>query len=194
MANMESMVPHILRWEVGLLPGEEKLSGKALYETVAKRGYHVVKGDRGGPTMCGVTIATFTAWRRKQGKPAPTVEDLKRLSYGEWLAILKSLFWDPCRADLIDNASVAMMLVDWRWVNGSQAVRDAQEVLGCVPDGIIGSKTLAALNASPSSSVFARLKGARERSYRTIVANRPTQAKFLKGWLNRTRSISFSDN
>lgn len=192
MAEMESMVPHILRWEVGLLPGEEKLSGKALYETVARRGYHCVAGDRGGPTMCGVTIGTFQGWRRKQGKPVPTVEDLKRLSYDEWLAILKSLFWDPCKADRIVNASVAMMLVDWRWVNGSQAVRDAQEVLGCVPDGIIGPKTLAALNASPASSVFARLKGARERSYRTIVANRPTQAKFLKGWLNRTNSIKYS--
>ena len=189
---MESMVPHILRWEVGLKPGEEKLSGKQLYDTVAGRGFHCVAGDRGGPTMCGVTLGTFTAWRRKQGKPAPTVGDLKRLSYDEWLAILISLFWDPCRADGIANASVAAMLVDWRWVNGGQAVRDAQEVLGCVPDGIVGPATLAALNASPASSVFARLKGARERSYRTIVANRPSQAKFLKGWLNRTDSIKFS--
>lgn len=183
------MVPHILKWEVGLKAGEEKLGGRELYEKVAARGFHKIAGDRGGATMCGVTIGTFTDWRRKQGKGNPSEDDLRKLGYDEWLAIMKSLFWDPCKADKIGNDNVAMMLVDWRWVNGSQAVRDAQTVLSCVADGIVGPKTLAALNAKPASSVFARLKAARERAYRRIVERRPDQGKFLKGWLNRTNSI-----
>ncbi|MBD5188687.1 peptidoglycan domain protein [bacterium] len=191
MANIEMMVPHILKWEVGLRDGEDKLGARELYGRVSVRGFHKVAGDRGGATMCGVTIGTFTDWRRRKGGGKPTEEDLKKLGFDEWLSIMKELFWDPCKGDSIENASVAMMLVDWRWVNGTQAVRDAQSVLSCVADGIVGPKTLAALNEHPASGVFARLKAARERSYRRIVERRPDQKKFLKGWLNRTGSISF---
>ena len=187
---MEAMVPHILNCEVGLKKEERGLPPRQMYEAVATHGYHVVKGDQGGPTMCGVILTTFQDWRRKQGKPTPTVEDLKRLGYDEWLAILKGVFWDPCRADEITNASVAMMLVDWTWVNGPAARKQAQRALGVTADGIIGPKTLAALNASPASAVFAKLRDARLRSYSAIVAAKPGQMRFYNGWCNRTNRIA----
>lgn len=190
---MELMVPHILNWEVGLKPGEKALQGEVLYNSVAKRGYHVIPGDKGEQTMCGVTLKTFKEWRKKQGKPVPTVEDLKALQYDEWIAILKQMFWDPCKADQINNQSIAQMIVDWRWVNGNQAVRDAQAVLSCVADGIVGPKTLAALNAPEAQSVFNRLKNARIRAYDRIVARSPSQKKFYNGWLNRTNSITYKN-
>lgn len=192
MAKMESMVPHILRWEVGLKKEERGLPPRQMYEAVASHGYHVVKGDSGGPTMCGVIIDTFAEWRRRQGKPLPTIDELKRLSYDEWLQILKSLFWDPCKADLIVNASVAMMLVDWTWVNGPVARKQAQRALGVSADGIIGPRTLVALNAAPAVSVFTKLRDARLRSYDKIVAAKPGQMRFYNGWCNRTNSIKFS--
>ena len=197
MANMEKMIPHILIWEVGQTKEEiktkawDKLTPRQIYDRVKLRGFHNIPGDRGKHTMCGVTFRTFTDWRTRHGKPKPTIANLKAVQYDEWLAILKELFWDPCKADLIHNQSIAEMLVDWRWVNGGQAVRDAQTVLVCVPDGVVGPKTLAALNDGDSLSVFNRLKGARERAYRTIVSRNPGQEKFLKGWLNRTDSIEF---
>ena len=188
---MESMVPIILSREIGLKDAERDLSADKMYESVARRGYHNLKGDKGGPTMCGVTLGTLIDWRRKQGKPKPTVGELRVLRYSEWLAILKSVFWDPCKADSIVNQSIAEMLVDWRWVNGTQAIRDAQTAFTLVPDGIIGPKTLAALNSTPAKTVFIRLKYAREASYRKIVQRNPSQQIFLKGWINRTNSIVF---
>ena len=198
MAQMERMVPHILNWEVGQTQEEIKnkiwdgLTPRQIYDRVKARGYHCIAGDRGEHTMCGVTLKTFREWRKKQGKPVPTVNDLKALQYDEWLAILKQMFWDPCKADQINNQSIAQMLVDWRWVNGNQAVRDAQTVLSCVADGIVGPKTLAALNAPEPLSVFNRLKNARIRAYDKIVSRSPSQKKFHNGWLNRTNSITFT--
>lgn len=176
---------------MGLSTGESALPPKEIYEKVSKRGFHIIPGDSGGATMCGVTIGTFRDWRRKQGKPEPGTAELRQLGYEEWLAILRHFFWNPCRADEISNDSIAQMLVDWRWVNGTQAIRDAQNVLSMRQDGIVGPKTLAALNGADSRSIFLRLKGAREGSYRRIVSRDPKKGKFLKGWLNRTESIKF---
>lgn len=190
MAQIEHLIPHILQWECGVTvkAGE---SIQQAYERAKAKGVVTVKGDAGGATLCGVTLGTFREWRIKKGKLVPALNDLENLAFVEWLQILKFLFWDTCKADQIANQSVANMLVDWRWVNGGQAIRDAQFILGLVTDGIVGPKTVAALNSSPASSVFSRLKTARENAYRKIAKNRPAQQKFLNGWLNRTNAIKF---
>lgn len=190
MAQIEKLIPHILLWENGIktLPGETL---RQTYERAKAKGVIKKKTDLGGPTLAGVTLTTFQEWRRKQGKPRPTEADLARLSYEEWIAILKSLFWNRCKGDEIRSQSVANMFVDWCWLNGPQAIRDAQTAFSLVADGVVGPKTLAALNATPAMTVFDRLKYARERSYHRIVANRPSQAVNLKGWLNRTSALKF---
>lgn len=192
---METLIPHIIFHEISVkaLPGE---SNEALFLRARPKGYHCIPGDSGGPTMIGVTLGTYTQWVKSQGsrvKSQVTVEDLKNISYSEWLTLLKQEFWNPCKADMIRNKSIAHMLVDWRWVNGPQAVRDMQTAFSLVADGIVGPKTLAALNAPDSETVFNRLKAAREASYRKIVQRRPSQMQFLNGWLNRTADIKFSD-
>ncbi len=190
MARIEKLIPHILLWENGIakLP-EETL--KQTYERAKKKGVQIVKGDMGGPTLVGVTLATFQEWRRKQGKKLPTQSDLAKLSYCEWLAILKNEFWNPCKGDLINNQSIANMLVDWRWHCGPQGIRSAQAAFSLVSDGIVGPQTLAVLNSTPAETVFNRLKAARERYYHKIVERRESQALNLKGWLNRTNDIKF---
>ncbi len=190
MAQIERLIPHILLWENGIkLKPDETL--QMAFSRAKAKGVVTAKGDLGGPTLCGVTLTTFQDWRRKQGKGIPSKADLARLEYDEWLAILKSIFWDPCQADLINHQSVANMLVDWRWVNGNQAVRDVQTAFCLVPDGVVGPKTIAALNSMPAETVFLRLKAARERSYHKIVERRESQKVNLKGWLNRTNDIKF---
>ncbi|MDE7465023.1 MAG: hypothetical protein K2M59_01160 [Muribaculaceae bacterium] len=198
MAQIEKMIPHILKWEVGQTKEEiekkiwNKLTPRQIFDRVKSRGYHCIPGDRGEDTMCGVTFKTFSEWRVKQGKPKPTIADLKALQYDEWMAILKSGFWGRCKADQIVNQSIAEMLVDWCWVNGPVAIRKAQNVLSCAQDGIVGPKTLAALNDREEASVFNRLKNARIRSYDNIVRSNPAQMRFYNGWVNRTNSITFT--
>ena len=190
MANIEKLIPHILQWEnsITMTKGETL---RHAYERARAKGVINVKNDSGGPTLCGVTLTTFRDWRRKQGKPTPTQSDLAKLEYSEWLAILKSVFWDPCKGDRIANQSIANLLVDWRWLNGTQGVKDAQKELGLTADGVVGPKTLAALNAAPAYRVFYYLKAARFCSYYRIVANNSSKKGFLTGWVNRTEAIKF---
>ena len=84
------------------------------YERARAKGIVKLKNDSGGATMCGVTIGTFEEWRVKNRERKPTVKELRALPYQEWVAILKSVFWDPCKGDEISNQSIANMLVDWR--------------------------------------------------------------------------------
>ena len=190
MANIEKLIPHILQWEISITMTKGETLRHA-YERARSKGVINVKNDSGGPTLCGVTLTTFKDWRKKQGKPTPTQADLAKLEYSEWLAILKSVFWDPCKGDQIVNQSIANLLVDWRWLNGGQAIKDAQKELGLTADGAVGPKTLAALNAAPAYRVFYYLKAARMCSYYKIVASSPSKKGFLVGWVNRTEDLKF---
>ena len=189
MAKIEKLIPHILLWENGIktLPGETL---RQTYERARAKGVIKKKSDRGGPTLAGVTLTTFNEWRAKTGGRKGESE-LAKLSYDEWLAILKSLFWDRCNADNIMSQSVANMFVDWAWHSGPGVIRNVQDIFSLRQDGIVGPKTLAALNALPAQTVFNRIKAARERYYRKIVQNRPSQQKFLNGWLNRLNDLKF---
>lgn len=184
------MIPFILYWEVGYKakPGE---SPEEAYKEAARKGYHVVKGDKGGPTMCGVTLSTYTDYCRRKGVPRPGVEELKRLPYSHWSEILKSMFWDRCKGDLISDEWVAMAIVDWAWISGASIIRRVQRIVGADTDGIIGPKTLQAVNLRDSGGLFARIQGARRAHIEEIVKNNPAQGKFLKGWLNRIKSMEY---
>jgi lysozyme family protein len=70
------------------------------------------------------------------------------------------------------------------------AIRLAQGVIGVRADGVIGPKTLAAVQEyfsrpGAAEDFLAAFCRAQEAFYRAIVARKPAQAKFLNGWLNR---------
>ena len=60
------------------------------------------------------------------------------------------------------------------------------------PDGIIGPKTLAAINSANPRELFDRLWQARKQFYLNIVKRDPTQKEFLNGWMNRLDSFQFA--
>lgn len=119
-----------------------------------------------------------------------TESGLKNISYAVWLDILKTLFWDKWRADEITNQSLANILVDWVWASGITGVKRPQRILGVSVDGIVGPKTLAAVNSSDPSKLFAELHADRLKHFQEIVNRSPTQKKFLKGWNRRVNGIT----
>lgn len=137
--------------------------------------------DKGGPTNGGVTLATFRAYFGGD----KTVDDLKRMTDSQWRTVMKS-YWDRVQGDKILRQCVAEMLADWYVNSGLAGVKAAQRALGCTADGIVGKKTLAALN-SPAS--FDTLRDARLVFYVNIIKNRPNQVGFLLGWLRRLLKI-----
>lgn len=165
MAKKEILTPFILSWEGG---------------------FANIKGDRGGATNKGVTIATF---RSIFGK-SKTVTDLKNITDEQWLCIFDKMFWSRWKADEIKSQSIANLLVDWVWTSGNYGIRIPQSVLNVTSDGIVGAKTLAAINNYPNEKeLFDKLWKAREAYFVRIGVRE--QKKFLNGWLNRLKGIRY---
>lgn len=150
-------------------------------------GFANVKGDRGGATKWGVTIGTF---RMVYGK-YKTVDDLKAMTEEQWNHIFKVYFWDKWRADEITSQSVANILVDWVWASGAGTIKKIQKLLGVAVDGVVGRKTLEALNGYPDGQhiLFNRIKAQRTAYINAIATG--TQQKFKKGWTRRLSGIQY---
>ena len=73
-------------------------------------------------------------------------------------------------------------------MSGPTAVRRVQRIVGAQPDGIIGPKSIAAINIA-GEGLAQDIYDDRHRFYEEIVARRPSQRKFLRGWLNRLNAI-----
>lgn len=189
MANIEKLVPFIIRFESGINPSG--LTGEELFEKARATGFANDPDDLGGATMVGVTLATYTEYCSKKGYPRPTAERLRGISYSQWLDILKTMYWDRWKADEINNQSVAEILVDWVWASGKYGITIPQRVLGVKVDGIVGVKTLAAVNAQDPAQFFARIKAERKAYIERICTSRPVNNKYKRGWLRRLNAITF---
>jgi lysozyme family protein len=189
MANVDSLLPYILKFEGGFVNDP---------------------ADAGGATNKGVTIAT---WRQvgydKDGDGDIDVADLKLLTNADVRnRVLKPAFWDRWKADRIKSQGVANILVDWVWGSGKHGIVIPQRLLGVVPDGIVGEKTLAAVNAADSRQLFDAIFEARKKflhditnqsiaRYERKIGRKATEAelkkhtnkRFIKGWLNRLEAI-----
>lgn len=170
MADVKKLAPFIQRWEGGFVDDPD---------------------DLGGATNMGVTIATYKVYRKRKGLSEPTVDDLKHLSNNEWIDILKSLYWDKWKADQIKSQSVANILVDWVWASGNYGIKIPQQLLNVKVDGIVGPKTLEAVNSRNPRELFDLIKIARFDFIEDICRKRPANNKFKRGWLNRINDFIF---
>lgn len=148
--------------------------------------------DPGGPTNKGVTLATWKSQGYdKDGDGDIDVDDLRIITDEDALAILKRNYWDRWQADEIKDQSIANLLVDWTWCSGSYGIKIPQRVLGVTVDGIVGPKTLAALNDAYPLGTFCRLHNERREYLQRIVQINPTQRVHLNGWLRRLNCIRY---
>ena len=170
MANSSKLVPFILQWEGGFV--NDPL-------------------DLGGATNKGITTGTFTEYKKRKGLKSPTVQDLKNISNEDWHEVFKGLYWDRWKADEIKNQAVANILVDWVWASGSHGIKRPQRILGVTADGVVGSKTIAALNAKDPAELFRMIKADRIKFIDEICKKRPANNRFKKGWLNRINAIKY---
>lgn len=211
MAKVEKLVKTIIKWEAGVKPIEGE-SEEEMFERAKAKGYANDPVDSGGPTMVGVTISTYRAYCRKKGSRVPDIEDLKRISYTEWLDILKTMFWDKVRADEIKSQSIANLCVNTVWGSGASYIKVIQKTAGAYPDGVVGPKTLEAINSQDPCVLFNRLWNRRKKFFEDIVKadvkryeakigreateyekKKYTKYRFINGWMNRLNDFQFTD-
>ena len=59
------------------------------------------------------------------------------------------------------------------------------------PDGIVGDKTIQAINNHDPKTLFTKIHERRKLFLENIVKNNPSQKIFLKGWLRRLEGIQY---
>jgi len=148
--------------------------------------------DSGGPTNKGITLKTWLNFGRDINQDGSIdVEDLKLISEADASAILRK-YWDKCMGDRIQSQAVANLLVSWYWGSGGIAIKKLQELLGVVVDGIMGPKTLRALNRADPVSLFYDYKLMKQIYLKEICMRNPKNKVFLRGWLRRLGCIQYS--
>ena len=68
------------------------------------------------------------------------------------------MYWDRWKADEIKSLSIADIRVDGIWASGVHGIKIPQDLLGVIPDGIVGPKTLAAVNSRNPRELFQRFR------------------------------------
>ena len=145
-------------------------------ETLVNEGGYVNDPlDAGGETKFGISKRSY-----------PNV-DIKNLTVDDAKTIYKKDYWDKVKGDEIVSIKVAFELFDTA-VN--MGVRTASKLIqgcsGAYVDGIIGSQSIASINNIDEELLLLRFKISKIARYAYITTKRPTNKKYLLGWINRT--------
>lgn len=165
-------------------------------------GYANNPNDNGGETLFGVSRNNFPKWagwpildqlKQQPGFPgtANRHDQLKQLAH----AFYKANFWDVLRLDTVQSQALANAVYDFgvnagtaraagflqRAINATNGT-----VAGVDTDGVVGPRTVAALNVHPRPSLvvkaFAFLRGS---FYIGLVEKNATQEQFIASWFSR---------
>lgn len=95
-------------------------------------------------------------------------------------------YWDKLQCDSIESDEVAMSIFDFGVNAGVKtSAKLAQLSVGATPDGIIGSKTLQALNDFDKVAFIATFTVAKIARYVNLCEKNPKNRKFFYGWVRR---------
>jgi len=137
--------------------------------------------DSGGFTNLGVTKRV---WEEFVGHPVSEA-DMRALTPEKVGSMYKLKYWNPSYCEVLPKG-LDYVVFDFAVNAGTgRSVKTLQSAIGCVADGVIGPKTMAAINDANPKDLIAKFSDARADFYQGIVARKPDQARFIKGWLNR---------
>lgn len=162
---MKHNTEQVLRW-IGLSEG----------------GYVNNPADPGGPTDRGITQATYDAWNRAHGRPPKPV---RGISKAEADRIIVSQYLTPVKFDDLPSG-LDYAVADWSVNSGpARAVKELQKLVKVTPDGIMGAKTLAAVEARDTASLINAYCDRRMAFLRSL----KTFKTFGKGWTTRVQQV-----
>lgn len=137
--------------------------------------------DQGGPTKYGITQATYSEFLGKQ----VSKKEIQNLSYDDAVAFYEA--WEKkFMIDQIKLMPLQDLFFDCIINHGpGNAVKWIQKAAIVQADGVMGPKTVAAINAE-ATSIYYKLLIIRIKFYGEItVKNFERNGASLNGWLNR---------
>lgn len=161
-------------------------------------GYANVSGDAGGQTYCGIARKANPNWKGWKIIDANMpLKHNQKLNNSELdnlvFDVYKKNYYVPMKIDMIDDLMISAH-VFCHGVNAGNkaAIILLQKAINAIygvniaVDGIIGATTLQYANRTDRVIDLGKeLIQQRNNFYRNIVKNKPSQKKFLNGWLNR---------
>ena len=148
-------------------------------------GYTNDPADAGGRTLWGISErANPDLWRNGP----PTYAQARQRYYERYLKPFEG----------VKDPALLHQLVDWGVTSGPEkVVRILQQLVGAKIDGKLGPQTLAKIDASPDGALFGYgvsgsvllnllVRDARALQYASAAKVKPSNLRFILGWLNRT--------
>ena len=148
-------------------------------------GYSNDKHDKGGKTKYGIIEEEARNFGYK-GDMQDLTKDFAKNIY------LKKYYLGN-KMDKVVNDKVALSICDWTVNSGRNGTKNAQIAINQLTnanldvDGIIGNKTLEALNAADPGKFLEVYHNLQRIYYKGKVEADKTQERFLTGWLNRVQ-------
>lgn len=140
------------------------------------------ENDRGGKTTWGIT--------EEEAREFGYTGDMRNLTKDFAKNIYLKKYYLGNKLDKITDDRVALSIFDWAVNSGRRGIKKAQIVANkfganLVIDGIIGNKTLEAINAIDPKMFLKEYHEMQRTFYKNLAARDNSQEGFLKGWLNR---------
>ncbi len=142
--------------------------------------------DHGGATKFGIIQREYDSFRRRRGLPARSVAFI---TLDEVRDIYRREYWDAVQGDVLPVPLDVAAFDTGVLMGVGRSIRFLQQSLRVGVDGVIGPETRAALARADAPAVAVRMADLREARLRSIVERDSTQAKFLRGWLNRLNDL-----
>jgi lysozyme family protein len=145
--------------------------------------------DAGGPTKYGITAADYGSFL-KLGRGA-TPDEVRQMPQTDAVAIYKERYITAPGFKDIPDDKLRMILVDSGVLYGpKRAAMWLQTTLNVTADGVLGQQTFTALAAaSDAQAIRKAVIAERIRTTADIVVGKPSQLKFLRGWISRAVSL-----
>ena len=153
------------------------------YLLMVEGGYSNDKHDKGGKTKYGIIEEVARNFGYKGDMQDLTIDFAKNI-------YLKKYYLGN-KLDKVVNDKVALSICDWAVNSGRNGIKNAQMALNRIAganldvDGIVGNKTLKALNAVDPEKFLEVYHNLQRIYYRAKVEADKTQERFFVGWMNR---------
>lgn len=132
-------------------------------------GYSDHPSDPGGATNLGITQAVLSAWRKERGIGTPvTKESVRRLTLDEASDIYHNHYWQACQCDKLPSG-IDLAVFDCAVNQGvGRAVKLLQASVQVTSDGVLGPKTLAAIEKTDEDALLMEFMARRMFAYGTL--------------------------
>ena len=137
--------------------------------------------DPGGCTNMGVTKKMWEYFSKSE----VSEEDMKNLTLNNVVPFYKELFWDAVKGDLLPTG-IDYCVFDCAVNSGAyRSIKILQSVVGVQADGMMGDKTLAAVNSANRLNVIEDFNNKRIEFLSVL----PTFNHFGRGWTARVNAV-----